>query len=291
MNETDRSKVTLALAIQLIPMREDQMDTVIGIVGKYIDNKSYPNHMGRPGMRGGSLPRGGTSAGGGGEEEAARIGISPYRSSKWGKGTAQSSIEFQKRNGEMSKQKLLDSYKKYGVTDDVEKTLGLWDSTEPSLNSNAHGSKENIIKAACDYGNTHDQDGVAILFPNKAGLSSKHTWTFSKPLSVKQSNKIIDKMTSREDDDKLFVTFHTDSEGRLSSIEHWDDDWSRSQGLPTKLRGWMIANKVRSKYKMSEKKYDLVFINNEDKDSPHYSDYLGKDYVTKSKGSALNDYL
>lgn len=211
------------------------------------------------------------------------IGVSPYHSGRWGKLDAEGALNFVSQYGEKAKQNFLGILNQYGVEDDVTVTLGVWDAPEGSLIAIVTGKPSAVRKAAAEFGNVHDQDSVAILWLDKDGKDLRHIWSLDKPLSRKETVKLIDDLAGRPSGKRLFFTVRTDEQGRMTGLEHWGEESDDKEALDTYLRK-ALENNVNYSGEMG---YRLEFINRENK--PNYVDVLG-DKSLEKRGDRLPDY-
>lgn len=80
---------------------------------------------------------------------------------------------------------------KYGVIDDLERTLGLWGTPEPSFNAWLGGRRENIIGLAKEWGQNYQQEAMAILLPTKTGQGGVLSWRFDRPLTNGELDRLL----------------------------------------------------------------------------------------------------
>ena len=73
--------------------------------------------------------------------------------------------------------------KRFNLEDDVERTFGFWGGPEPSFNAYLKGKRENVIAMSKAWAKEHNQQGMALLFPNPEGSGGKLKWDFGKELS------------------------------------------------------------------------------------------------------------
>ena len=81
---------------------------------------------------------------------------------------------------------------RFKVRDDIEWTVGLWGSPEPSYNARLKGDYRNILRLAKKWGNDFSQDGMALLIPSKGGKGGVLSWDFGRELSLGEMDRLLD---------------------------------------------------------------------------------------------------
>ena len=65
---------------------------------------------------------------------------------------------------------------RFNLQGGVEKTIGLWETPEPSLNASVHGTRSDVIAMAKEWGKNYNQQAMALLLPNEKGPGGKLIW-------------------------------------------------------------------------------------------------------------------
>lgn len=96
-----------------------------------------------------------------------------------------------RRAGKHEKIFLEDYLARYDLEDDIERTLGLWSSPEPSFNAFLKGEPGEVEALAQDWGRAYDQEAMALLIPNPNGEGGKLAWDFGRKLSDEELDGLL----------------------------------------------------------------------------------------------------
>lgn len=80
---------------------------------------------------------------------------------------------------------------RFKVRDDVERTIGLWASPEPSFNARVRGEERNVLALAKAWGAEHNQDAVALLLPDAQGTGGRLVWDLGRKLSDSELDVLL----------------------------------------------------------------------------------------------------
>lgn len=91
---------------------------------------------------------------------------------------------------------------RFNLIDDVEHTLGLWGSPEPSFNAHVKGKVKNVLAFARTWGKDYNQEAMAILLPTQGGQGGKLSWDFGRQLSMAEMDELLGGL--KQVNDELF---------------------------------------------------------------------------------------
>lgn len=80
---------------------------------------------------------------------------------------------------------------RFKVRDDIEWTVGLWGTPEPSFNARLKGSYLNVIRMSKQWGKDFNQDGMALLIPSKGAKGGVLSWDFGRHLSLDEMDRLL----------------------------------------------------------------------------------------------------
>lgn len=80
---------------------------------------------------------------------------------------------------------------RFKVRDDIEWTVGLWGTPEPSFNARLKGSYLNVIRMSKQWGKDFNQDAMALLIPSKGGKGGVLSWDFGRHLSLDEMDRLL----------------------------------------------------------------------------------------------------
>ena len=150
--------------------------------------------------------------------------------------------------------------KQFDLEDDIERTLGFWGGPEPSFNAHLVGKRENVEAMAKSWAKEHNQQGMALLFPNTGGTGGKLKWDFGKELSDSEMDSFfknlddLNKQHGEEFNDYFGVTVKGSR-----NIEYWHK--SESQGKNARYVIDLAMEKTKLPAKFSkERGYDFVLL-------------------------------
>lgn len=91
------------------------------------------------------------------------------------------------------------------------------------------GSRVAIRGAVAEWGKRHDQDAVALIYPQMGAPGMRTIWTFETPLEPETGDALLNRIGEL----RVFVTAHYDETMRLLSLERWDrgidPDWETAE--------------------------------------------------------------
>lgn len=86
----------------------------------------------------------------------------------------------------------LDDYlARFKLEDDIERTLGLWGSPEPSFNAYLEGSQEQMVELAKAWGKAYEQDAMVMLLPEAGAEGGKLIWDFGRQLNNEELDALL----------------------------------------------------------------------------------------------------
>jgi len=80
---------------------------------------------------------------------------------------------------------------RFDLTDDVEWTIGLWGSPEPSFNTVVQGLREKVIEMAKAWGKDFNQEAMVMLLPSPNGAGGYVSWRFGRVLTEKELDNLL----------------------------------------------------------------------------------------------------
>jgi hypothetical protein len=88
---------------------------------------------------------------------------------------------------------------RFNLVDDVEHTLGLWNTPEPSFNAYVMGKTADVVAFARTWGRDYNQDAMAILLPTQKGDGGVLAWDFGRKLSTWEMNSLLSEVKKVND--------------------------------------------------------------------------------------------
>ncbi len=165
------------------------------------------------------------------ETRSVAVGASPFRPDVHGEGAPEAARSFNAENATIAAHILAEVLAIHGVENGIETTLGVWAGTEPSLNVTVRGSLVAIRGAMAEWGKRHNQDAVALIYPQPSAPGLRTVWRFDPPLESETGDTLLNRIGEL----KVFATAHYDQHGRLVSLERWD------RGIDPENEGEAIA--------------------------------------------------
>ena len=137
---------------------------------------------------------------------------------------------------------------RFELEDDLERTIGLWDTPEPSFNARVVGDLKRILAMAKAWGADYKQDAVAVLLPDMQGTGGRLVWDLGRKLrdeeldtllaAVASVNENLAGAVARQHGLDEFTVGLTVRQDRI--VEFWvEDETGRMAG--TELVGEAIA--------------------------------------------------
>jgi hypothetical protein len=80
---------------------------------------------------------------------------------------------------------------KFDLEDDVEYTIGLWETPEPSFNLRVRGSRENLVGMGKAWGRDYQQKDVVLMVPKVNGKGGILAWDFGRQLSHGEWDQVL----------------------------------------------------------------------------------------------------
>ena len=150
--------------------------------------------------------------------------------------------------------------KRFNLEDDVERTFGFWGGPEPSFNAHLKGKRENVIAMSKAWAKEHNQQGMALLFPNLEGAGGKLKWDFGKELSDDEMDSFFKNL---DDLNKDFGDEYNDYFGvtmkNSRNIEYWFKDDKQRSNAYTVINMAINKTKLPAGYD-KEDGFDFVLL-------------------------------
>ena len=147
-------------------------------------------------------------------------------------------------------QKFKDKFlKQFNLEDDVERTFGFWGGPEPSFNAYLKGNREDVESMAKAWAKEHNQQGMALLFPNPEGTGGKLKWDFGKELSDDEMDSFfknlddLNKAHGEEFNDYFGVTVKGSR-----NIEYWYKDKTQQRNASTVIEMALSRTKLPARF-------------------------------------------